>query len=203
MHILRRPTGPHHRQRKGAIVVLAAAMLVVAFGFAAFTIDFGMVTLTKAQIQNAADSSSHAAVMEVARSFGPGYEITQDEAEEAARTRAVEMVGRFRSGDVVATVADITRDVRVGRRSWNDLSGTWDEEWGMTPYNMVEVTVRRTQAGRLRPADELCFRYRTGFVRHRSHICLHPVSVLRVLSPDGFQRNHRHSAHCPRPGKLD
>lgn len=143
-HIKSAPS--HHEHRHGAIVVLAVAVLIVAFGFAAFTVDFGMIALTKAQIQSAADSSAHAAVMEVARSFGPGYELTQEAAEQTARERAVEMVGRFRSGDLSSTGAHETRDVRVGRRSWNDDTQKWDEDWGVSPYNMVEVTVRRTTA---------------------------------------------------------
>jgi Flp pilus assembly protein TadG len=136
----------NNEHRRGAIMILAAAMLVVVFGFAAFTVDFGMVTLTKAQLQSAVDSSSHAAVLEVARSFSPGPEISVSAADTAARDRAVEMIGRFRTGDQVSTDADQTRDVRLGRRSWNQTSGTWDEEWGVSPYNMVEVTVRRTNA---------------------------------------------------------
>lgn len=132
--------------RRGAIMIFAAAMLMIVIGFAAFTVDFGMVTLTKAQMQSAADSAAHAATLEVARSFGPGGELTLDQAEEIARQRAVEMVSRFRTGDVNSTVADEVRDVRVGRRSWNEASQAWVEEWGASPYNMVEVTVRRTAA---------------------------------------------------------
>ena len=134
------------KNRRGAIMILAVAMLVVVFGFAAFTVDFGMITLTKAQMQNAADSSAHAAVLEVARSFGPGSEVSVTVAETASRDRAVEIVGHFRTGDLVSTDADQTRDVRLGRRSWDPDSESWSEEWGVSPYNMAEVTVCRTNA---------------------------------------------------------
>ena len=132
--------------RKGAIAVFAAAMLMIAVGFAAFTVDFGMVALTKAQMQSAADSAAHAATLEIARSFGPGSELTLTNAESIARQRAVEMIARFRTGDVARSEADEIRDVRVGRRSWNEAQQQWVEEWGVSPYNMVEVTVRRTSA---------------------------------------------------------
>ncbi|MEZ6062496.1 MAG: pilus assembly protein TadG-related protein [Planctomycetaceae bacterium] len=134
------------QSRKGAVMVFAAAMLIVVIAFAAFTVDFGMVTLTKGQMQNAADSAAHAAVLEVSRAYGPGAEMTQSQAENIARQRAVEMVSRFRTGDVESTVADEVRDVRVGRRSWDDAAQEWVQEWGVSPYNMVEVTVRRTNA---------------------------------------------------------
>ncbi len=44
--------------RRGAVLVLAAAMLLVVFGIAAFTVDFGILNVTKGQIQNAADSAA-------------------------------------------------------------------------------------------------------------------------------------------------
>ncbi|MEQ9411017.1 MAG: pilus assembly protein TadG-related protein [Fuerstiella sp.] len=144
-----RPAGQHFPEsdrRRGVIVIFAAAMLLIVIGFAAFTVDTGMVTLTKGQMQSAADSAAHAATLEIARSFGPGGELTLTEAENLARQRAVEMVARFRTGDVVSSVADEVRDVRVGRRSWDEASQSWVEAWGVSPYNMVEVTVRRTNA---------------------------------------------------------
>ncbi|MGB4707751.1 MAG: pilus assembly protein TadG-related protein [Fuerstiella sp.] len=103
------------KKRKGAIIVFAAVMIAVVIGFAAFTVDVGMVTLTKGQMQSAADSAAHAATLEISRGFGPGGELSQDAAEQLARERAVEMIGHFRTGDVVATDADMIRDVRVGR----------------------------------------------------------------------------------------
>ncbi len=133
-------------ERRGVIIVFAAVMLAIVIGFAAFTVDVGMVTLTKGQMQSAADSAAHAATLEIARGFGPGGELTQESAEQLARERAVEMIGHFRTGDVVNTDADIVRDVRVGRRTWSEANQQWTQEWGVPPFNMVEVTVRRTSA---------------------------------------------------------
>lgn len=132
--------------RKGIVIIFASVMMVIIIGFAAFTVDFGMVTLTKGQMQNAADSAAHAAVLEVSRAFGPGGELTQQQAETIARTSAVDMISRFRTGNVISTDADVVRDVRVGRRTWSDSQQEWIKEWGVPPYNMVEVTVRRTKA---------------------------------------------------------
>lgn len=127
-------------------MVLAAAMLVVVFAFAAFTVDVGMMTMTKGQIQNAADSAAHAATAELPDGFGPGAVLTQSAVESNARDMAEEMVQRFRSGDLDSTPSNGTRDVRIGRRSWNSDTQQWEETWGVSPFNMVEVTVNRTAA---------------------------------------------------------
>lgn len=164
-------------QRRGAIIVFAAAMLMITIGFAAFTVDFGIVTLAKGQMQNAADSAAHAAALELARSFGPGFELTEEQAEQVARERAVEMVGRFRTADVESTIADEVRDVRVGRRTWDDSTGTWVDEWGVSPYNMVEVTVRRTVA------DTTAL----------------PMTFAQVLGQDNFELTTR-SVYALQPG---
>jgi Flp pilus assembly protein TadG len=132
--------------RHGTVIVLAVAMLIVVFGIAAFTIDFGMINVTKGQVQNAADSAAHAAMQELVNGIGPGATVTSQVAAANAGEKAKSMVATFRSGDVASTQLSVERDVRFGRRSWNATTNQWVKEWGVTPYNMVEVTVRRTQA---------------------------------------------------------
>lgn len=175
-----RTAGRRETDRRGAIIVFAVVMIVVALAFAAFTVDFGMVNVTKGQMQSASDSAAHAAVLEVARSFGPGYELTASQAEAVARARAVEMISRFRTGDVVSTEADQTRDVRVGRRSWDETSGQWVEEWGVSPYNMVEVTVRRTRD------DTTALPMAFAQVLGRDHFELTTTSVFALQPGNGF-----------------
>ena len=132
--------------RRGTVIVLAVAMLIVVFGIAAFTVDFGMVNITKGQIQNAADSGAHAAMQELINGIGPGATVTSEVAAANAGETAKNMVQTFRSGDVASTQLSVTRDVRFGRRAWDPITGQWVKEWGVTPYNMVEVSVRRTKA---------------------------------------------------------
>ncbi|MCA9065412.1 MAG: hypothetical protein KDA96_20230 [Planctomycetaceae bacterium] len=119
--------------RRGSILPMAAAMLVVVFAFAAFTVDFGVITVAKGQMQNAADASAHAAMLELTDALAPGYAASQSTAAANARERAVEMVGRFRTADVNSTIADANRDVRLGRRSFDESSGLWVNEWGVQP----------------------------------------------------------------------
>ena len=133
-------------ERKGSVLPLAAIAMTVVLTFAAFTVDFGMITMTKGQAQNAADSAAHAAALELSRSFGPGATVSSEAAEAAARARAVEMISRFRTGNITSTAAVADRDLRFGRRDWDASAGQWTQSWDVQPFNMVEVTVRRTAA---------------------------------------------------------
>ena len=49
----------HHR--RGAVLVLAAFLMVMVFAFAAFAIDIGFIALTRARLQNNADAAALAA----------------------------------------------------------------------------------------------------------------------------------------------
>lgn len=129
--------------RRGGVLVLAAGLLVLVFAFAAFTVDLGLISVTKAQLQNAADSAAHSAVMELNSSFGAGAPLTNS----AARDEAVEMaeiiVNRHRSGDLINTPFDSEEDIRFGNRSWDSIDEKWNINWDTMPFNVVEVRVRR------------------------------------------------------------
>lgn len=51
--------------RRGAVLVLAALLLVILFGMVAFSIDIGYVALTRTQLQRAADGAAHAAALNI------------------------------------------------------------------------------------------------------------------------------------------
>ena len=94
------------RQRKGAILVLAAVLMVFVFAFVAFTVDIGYMTLTKGELQNAADSAALAGVM----SLGDG--------EAAARAVAIDFAGKHRAAGAPVVVPDA--DVLIGRFNFLD-----------------------------------------------------------------------------------
>jgi hypothetical protein len=133
--------------RRGNIVVLAAAAVVMIFGFAAFSLDVGFLALTKTQMQLAADASVLAAAQELPDAWGLGASITSDEATTAGRQIAVSIAAAHRSGERNSAYISGTRDVRFGRRDWDASSGSWSESWGVAPYNLVEVTVHRDVSG--------------------------------------------------------
>jgi len=133
------------QKRAGNIVVLSAAAIVMIFGFAAFTIDVGYISLTKAQLQAAADASALSAAIELPPALGLGPTRTSAKAETIARTSAADVAARHRAGDVPSIYVDTQRDVRFGQRLWDEGAGTYVESWGTAPYNLVEVTLRRNQ----------------------------------------------------------
>ncbi len=57
------------RSRAGIIIVYAAMMMVVVFGFAAFAIDIGHMALSKDELQTAADAAALAGAMQM--KYGP------------------------------------------------------------------------------------------------------------------------------------
>jgi Flp pilus assembly protein TadG len=134
-------------QRRGSITVLAAFVLILVFGFTAFTVDIGYVAMTKGQLQNAADAGALAGLLELGDGLGLGAALTADEAAEAAAQAAVATVGANRAANLNTVFADAARDVRVGNYSYDADTGAWVKQWGVSPYNMIEVTLHRDQPG--------------------------------------------------------
>jgi len=133
--------------RRGNIIVLSAGALVIAFAFTAFTVDVGYITLTKAELQKTSDAAALAAVIELGDAIGPGKIATQAQAETSARAAAVAVSAANRGGGKTSVFADGNRDVRFGRYQWDNDAGEFVKEWGVTPYNMAEVTLHRDQSG--------------------------------------------------------
>ncbi len=134
-------------ERQGNAIVFAAINLVLLFAFTAFTVDIGYITLTKAELQKTADAASLAAVLEMYEGYGVGSQATPSAIDAAARLAAKEVAAANRSGGVNSTYLDQVRDVRLGQYQWDATNNTWVEAWGVAPYNLVEVTVNRNQAG--------------------------------------------------------
>lgn len=80
---MRRTLKEQKKQRRGAIVVLAAVFLVIMLGMVAFAVDIGYLAVTKTELQVAADSAALAAagvtndtdadVLTVARQFANSH----------------------------------------------------------------------------------------------------------------------------------
>jgi len=137
--------GKSREKRWGSIILLASGMMIMVFGFLAFTVDVGYIALTKAQLENATDAGANAAVIELRDGLGFGATKTEDEAEAAARQAAVDVAAANRAGDQHSIYADPNRDVRFGNVTYDPQSGTWVKQWGQSPYNMVELTLHRDQ----------------------------------------------------------
>lgn len=147
-------------------------------------VDFGLINVTKGQIQNAADSAALAAMQELVKGIGPGATVSSNTAKETAGEKAKFMVQQFPSGDVSATNLSVGRDVRFGRRSWDPVLGRWIKEWDTTPCNMVEVTVRRTRAADapLGSVFARVFGFTSFDLEARSVAAVAPVTGFRLPS---------------------
>jgi Flp pilus assembly protein TadG len=154
MHSNRRRFAPHAapcgvslNDRRGGVIVLAAAVLVALFAFTAFVVDVGYITLTKAELSKTADGAALAAVSELPYSFGKGATLTQSEAEVEGRNAAIAVGNANVSTNRTSTYLNSTRDVRYGSYTWDSGSSKWIKGWNQQPYNMAEVTFRRNVTG--------------------------------------------------------
>lgn len=134
-------------RRRGNVMVLAAGSLVMVFAFVAFSVDVGYITLTKAELQRAADASALGSAIELHDAMGSGALVNWTTAEASARQAAFDVAGANRGGGRNSVYIDLNRDVRFGQYTYDTGSGAWVKSWGTTPYNMVEVTARRDQGG--------------------------------------------------------
>jgi len=132
-------------QRRGFVTVLAACVLVVLFGMLAFTLDIGFITATRSQMRNAADAAALAACQELPPGLGKGAAQSTTTVKTNAEAVAVALASYHRAGDVSSAAVIPSRDIRFGRRDWDSQQQKWIETWNATPYNMVQVTVRRDQ----------------------------------------------------------
>lgn len=136
-------TFPRRHRRAGAILVLAAFMMVLMFAFLAFAVDIGYLTLVRTQSQASADSAAMASTWELLNSHfdtpSPTAAATQTQALDTARTYAK---GNY-VGGTPPDLAD--SDITIGRI---DLSNGRFTAGGNYPdqnrLNAVQVRVRRT-----------------------------------------------------------
>lgn len=115
------------RDRRAAVLVLAAILLVMMFAFLAFAIDLGYLTVTRTQLQNAADAAALAAA---------AY-IPNDVVKAAAEAKKFAVMEK--AGGKLLTNQSV--DVEFG--TWDVVSRSFNS---LAPGNAVRVTVRRDAA---------------------------------------------------------
>lgn len=132
--------------RRGSILVLSSVVLVVALAFTALVVDLSYISLTRTELQNAADAAALAGALELGSQTSTST-ASSLEARGKAIQAAVDVAAENRGGGRSSVYASAARDVRCGRYSYNLATGKYITQWDVTPYNMVEVTLRRDQAG--------------------------------------------------------
>ena len=134
-----------HR-RRGSILVLSSVVLVVALAFTAFVVDLSYVSLTRTELQNAADAAALAGALELGDQTSASS-TSSSTARAKAIQAAIDVAGQNRAGGRTSVFVNGARDVRFGRYSYNLATGQYVTLWDVAPYNLIEVTARRDQAG--------------------------------------------------------
>lgn len=180
-----RRTLQNPENRRGIVLVLAASMLVMVFGFVAFTVDTGFIALAKGQMQNASDSASLGAGTELLAGLGQGG-VAANAVAATATDRATSLTAAHRVGEVSAAFLDGARDVRYGNYQWDSIAGQWVKNWGVAPYNLVEVTVRRDQGMNGLNNDRSLPLFFAPLIGHES-ADLNVTSTVAIKPGVGFQ----------------
>lgn len=147
--IRRNPARPvqHPNNRAGSILVLAAAVMVVVFAFAAFSIDLGYLGLAKTQLRSGADATALGTALELSQGLGKAPTMTSGQVISAGDAAAVTVAQHQPNAGQSSSYLDTSRDVRYGSLAWNSATGQWSKTYGVAPYNLVEVTLHRDQTG--------------------------------------------------------
>lgn len=136
---------PKPNSRRGAILVLAAALMIVLLALTAFCVDLGYLCVTKTQMKNASDASALAAAIELTDGLGMAPSVSESTAVSKANSAATSIAALQRNGDQASTLISASRDLKYGKMEWNPATNKWVKTWNSTPYNLVEVTIHRDQ----------------------------------------------------------
>lgn len=133
---------PHFHRRKGAMMVLAGFCLVLCLVFTAFSVDLGVISLTKAQMQAAVDSAALAAAQELTDAVYQSGEHGTDPAAALASAKAGARSVAVNVAHQNGVYIDPDVDVFFGQRTINE-DGDWSIDWAADPPNVVRVVARR------------------------------------------------------------
>lgn len=181
--------------RRGNILVLSAAAIVAILGFTAFAVDIGYISLTKAQLQSASDSSALAAAYELAPGLGMVSQPTQSQLESTSRQAAVSVASANPAGEYNSVFVNSTADVAFGRRTWNSATGTWQESWGTQPYNMVRVSAVRGRGLINDPDSPLPLFFAPVLGQDTANVSVNSTAAL--ITGVGFELSGSSSHTCP------
>ena len=140
------------RERRGAIVVLLALLLIVLFAFTAFCVDIGWMTVTKSQLQNAADSAAAAGARQLVDNYAAYSLPTQknpqkliDCAKQSANSYST-TYGTYNGAGDVKSLKLRPEDIQIG---FTDANGNFNA--ASTGYpNTVRVVARRDSSANRR-----------------------------------------------------
>ena len=141
----RRPTRP---QRRGAVVVLAAFLMVAMIAMVAFSVDVGALYVARTELQRAADSGALAAAAEMLESNldGGDWGAERDRQVRNTARQFVELnfIGRQSPTIDINTEQKEDGDLLFGEvANWDAARRTFQSSGG-EEYNAVQVRVSRS-----------------------------------------------------------
>lgn len=134
-------------QRRGAIAVLAALMLVVVFAMVAFAVDVGYLVLARCEAQRTADAAAMAAAWELVNDDFYVGEVEDNH--DAARVSAIQYAQLNKFGNATPTLDgnwtnSSSGDIVMGRLT-NPSDPLSNLALGNSEnYNAVRIKIRRT-----------------------------------------------------------
>ena len=134
------------KQRSGKVLVFIGIMLIILLTMVALVVDVGWVMVARTQLHAAADAGSLAGGTELLPGLGANAFRTPAEVELRAKEQAEIFTELHEGGEAILDIEG-ARDVRLGKASLDRDSGVWNFEWGVSPYNAVGVTTRRSEIG--------------------------------------------------------
>lgn len=186
--------------RQGSVITMSAAVLVMILAFTSFTVDFGWIALTRAQMSNACDAGAFAGASELAFGTGVAPDLTAAEVQAASKDAARVVAAENAAGDLDSTYVDMAQDIRLGQLQWIPAEQRWTEVWGATPYTMIEVAVHRDRGTALdingKPLDGPLPLFFAPVIGHMD-AGLKVTTAAAIMPGGGFRITSTGSAHCP------
>jgi hypothetical protein len=119
---------PARGRRRGAMLVLIAALMIVILGMVAFAVDVSYMQLTQSELRAATDAAAKAGAGTLAR----------EQNETPAMAKAIEVAGKnYVGGHLLQIDSD---NVHFGQ-SQLQADGSWKFVAGVQPYRSVQVSV--------------------------------------------------------------
>ncbi|MDP1797569.1 MAG: pilus assembly protein TadG-related protein, partial [Planctomycetaceae bacterium] len=131
--------------RRGVFIVVGALCLVACMMFVAYSVDIGLISVTKSRMTNATDTAALAAAMEITHAISTAGQDVGDiftYAQAQARTVAASVA------EMNGVYVDEAVDVVFGRRYYDAGSAAYTIDWSPAgdQVNCVKVIARRTGA---------------------------------------------------------
>ena len=130
-----------HRNRQGAVLVLAAIMLFMMLAFLAFTVDTGYLAASKAEIRRSADSAALAGCWELYDGLSHGKTLSQSEADVAAESALYAGLNQIANTSPGLSNEINSRSVEVGYLS--SINSNSISTNASLPFHAVRVTVKK------------------------------------------------------------